>query len=365
MVEVAMTAASTLDVVDSEDEETEDVEDLEMAMTEVVEIASALGSLHQQQFVNEICDLYVEENGEEPSLNKLFAIFGDVEDALAESEEEEDEEDEGDIDADTFAEEWSSAMDHIEALAKSDQTEMVNIICDIYSEMSGEEPSTPELYELFAEIKASFAAEATEEVIATEIDDLVDDSDDEDYTIDSDTFYYGFDALDDVLYNDSLFAETDSADSDYEPEFELSAMLYEQDLEDDLAESTEEEAVDEEEEKAGEVDSDSEYSPDKDSYYYLSDYQDELATSSSDAPSESESESEDDNDSNYDPMNDLFNYPLDLDFDSSEEEESEEDDSDDEDYSLEKDEFDYSQDVMDDFKDDTEEANGSAVEEAA
>merc|ERR1711951_279038 len=283
-----------------------------MAMTEAVEIASALGSLHQQQFVNEICDLYVEENGEEPSLNKLYAIFGDVEDALAESEEEEDEEDDGEIDAESFAEEWESAMDHIEALAKSDQTEMVNIICDIYSEMSGEEPSTPELYELFAEIKASFAAEATEDVISKELDDLADDddSDDEDYTIDSDSFYYGYDAVDDVLFHDSA------------------------------------------------------NSPDKDSYYYLSDYQDELASSSSDASSESESESEDDSDADYDPMNDLFNYPLDLDFDSSEMEESEEDDSDDEDYSLEKDEYDYSQDVMDDFKDDTEEeSNGSAVED--
>merc|ERR1719499_1698790 len=106
MVEVAMTVASTLDIVDSEDEETEEVEDLEMAMTSVVEMASALGSLHQQQFVNEICDLYVEENGEEPSLNKLYAIFGDVEDALAESEEEEDEEEDGEVDAETFAEEW-------------------------------------------------------------------------------------------------------------------------------------------------------------------------------------------------------------------------------------------------------------------
>merc|ERR1711973_686251 len=152
MVEVAMTAASTLDVVDSEDEETEDIGDLEMAMTEVVEIASALGSLHQQQFVNEICDLYAEENGEEPSLNKLYAIFGDVEDALAESEEEDDEE--------AFAEEWESAMDHIEAVAKSDQSKMVNTICDLYCEISGEEPSTPELYELFADIKACFAEEA-------------------------------------------------------------------------------------------------------------------------------------------------------------------------------------------------------------
>merc|ERR1712219_21754 len=159
---------------------------------------------------------------------------------------------------------WESAMDHIEALAKSDQTEMVNIICDIYSEMSGEEPSTPELYELFAEIKASFAAEATEDVISKELEDLADDddSDDEDYTIDSDSFYYGYDAVDDVLFHDSAYDETDSADTDYSKNEDSAESAYAQDLEDDLAESTEEEAVDEEEEKAGEVDSDSEYSPD-------------------------------------------------------------------------------------------------------
>merc|ERR1719461_2126692 len=129
-------------------------------------------------------------------------------------------------------------MDHIQTVAKLDQTEMVNVICNMYSEATGEEPSTPELYELFANIKASFAKEATDEVIAAELDDLVDDSEDEDYTVDSDPFYYGYDALDDVLYNDSAYEETDSADSDYEPQFELSAMLYEQDAEEDLAEST-------------------------------------------------------------------------------------------------------------------------------
>merc|ERR1711951_281276 len=245
--------------VDSEYEETEDIEDLEMAMTEVVEIASALGSLHQQQFVNEICDLYAEENGEEPSLNKLYAIFGDVEDALAESEEEEDEEDDGEIDAETFAEEWESAMYHIEAVAKSDQSKMVNTICDLYCEISGEEPSTPELYELFADIKACFAEEATEDVISKELDDLADDDDeseDEDYTVDADPFYYGYDALDDVLFHDSAYDDTDSADSDYSKNGDSAEFEYAQDLEDDLAESTEEEVAEEkEEEKAGEVDS--------------------------------------------------------------------------------------------------------------
>merc|ERR1712217_767252 len=137
MVEVAVTAASTLDLevvdVDS-DAEDEDVEDMNL-LAVAQDMGSALGSFHQEQLVNSICDLFVEENGVEPSLNKLFAIFGDVEEALAESEEEaesdvDSEEEEEEVDEDSFAAEWNSAMSHVEALAKSNQMEMVNTICD-------------------------------------------------------------------------------------------------------------------------------------------------------------------------------------------------------------------------------------------
>jgi len=330
------------------------------------DIGSALGSFHQEQLVNSICDLFVEENGVEPSLNKLFAIFGDVEEALAESEEEEEE-----VDEDSFAAEWNSAMSHVEALAKSNQMEMVNTICDIYCELNGEEPSTPELYELFADIKASFSEEATEDLINKELEDYEygddeDDIEDEDYTVDSDPFYYGFDALDDVLFHDSAYDESDSADSYYVPEFELSAMLYEEDAECDVVSSTEEEAdEEEEEEKAGEVDSDSEYSPDKESYFYFSDYQDELVEmSSSDASSsESTSASEYAGGDVYDPKFDMNTYSTES-FESEDSNEEEEEDSSDESYMLEKDTFDYSQDLEDDFGDDTEEeSNESAVED--
>merc|ERR1712113_699702 len=220
--------------------------------------------------------------------------------------------------------------DHVEALAKEDQMEMVNTICDIYCQLSGEEPSTPELYELFANIKASFAKEATEEVLSNELDDIAadDDSDDEDYDIDQDPAFYGFDAVDDVLFHDLAFDETDSADSDYsENQDEAEELTYAQDKEDDVASDTEEEVQEEEEEeeeKAGEVESDSEYSPDKESYFYFSDYQDELVEmSSSDASSsESTSASEYAGGDVYDPKFDMNSYAS----ESFQSEESEEED---------------------------------------
>merc|ERR1712113_1134535 len=255
--------------------------------------------------------------------------------------------------------------DHVEALAKEDQMEMVNTICDIYCQLSGEEPSTPELYELFANIKASFAKEATEEVLSNELDDIAadDDSDDEDYDIDQDPAFYGFDAVDDVLFHDLAFDETDSADSDYsENQDEAEELTYAQDKEDDVASDTEEvqEEEEEEEEKAGEVESDSEYSPDKESYFYFSDYQDELVEmSSSDASSsESTSASEYAGGDVYDPKFDMNSYAS----ESFESEESEEEEEDGSNYGyelLENEESSYSADFEDDVGSE-EEANGSA-----
>merc|ERR1711977_608184 len=216
------------------------------------------------------------------------------------------------------------------------------------------------------DIKASFSEEATEDLINKELEDYEygddeDDIEDEDYTVDSDPFYYGFDALDDVLFHDSAYDESDSADSYYVPEFELSAMLYEEDAECDVVSSTEEEAdEEEEEEKAGEVDSDSEYSPDKESYFYFSDYQDELVEmSSSDASSsESTSASEYAGGDVYDPKFDMNSYAS----ESFESEESEEEEQDDSNYGyelLENEESSYSADFEDDVGSE-EEANGSA-----
>merc|ERR1712130_288505 len=347
MVEEAVIAASTLDEeeVDSELSESEDEEEVAIDLLEAVEAARELGAAHKEEMVHRICDQFVEENGEEPSLNELYAIFGLIQECFAE-EEVQDEADSGETDAVSFAEEWQSAMDHVQSLAKEDQEAMVDLVCDIYTEHHGTEPSTPELYEIFEGIKASFADEATEDVVESEVaaleldgdSSLSESEDDEDYSPEEDSFNYQIDALDDALYHDSEFDEQD--DSDYVAEKDALELTYVIDAEDDVAESTEDEA-NEDDEKASELGSDSEWSPDKSSFDYLSDYEAEHFYASSSSVSSSESESSV-SDGSYNPDYDVQSYSSDYEeFVDSEEEDS--------DYLVEKDTFDYSQDVEEDY----------------
>ena len=359
MVESAVIAASTLDAEGAEDEESgiesEDEEEVAIEMVEAVDRARELGALHREQLVHRICDLYAEENGEEPSLNDLYAMFGDIEASFAE-EDVEDQEDSGELDADSFAAEWQSAMEHIEMAAQRDQEEMVNALCDIYCDQHGEEPSTPELYEMFQGIKASFAEEAADDVIESELtameielesDDDDESEDEDDYSPDSDAFEYGVDAVDDVIYHDSEYDEEDESDSDYSAEKDAEESVYAEDAVDDVAASSESEQ-EEDEEKASELASDSEYSPDKSATDYFSDYQaehEEALTSDSVSESEQESDSQSPSeDMDYDPGYDLNDYDGDFEpFQNSDDSQL------DEDYSIDKDDFDYTQDQEDDF----------------
>jgi len=367
MIEEAVIAASTLseEEVDSELTESEDEEDVAIDLLEAVEAAKALGAAHKEEMVHRICDQFVEENGEEPSLNELYSIFGLIQECFAE-EEVQDEADCGETDAVSFAEEWSSAMEHVQSLAREDQEGLVDLVCDIYADHHGSEPSTPELYEIFAGIKASFADEATEDLVEAEVAALEldgdesesEESDDEDYSPEEDSFDYQMDALDDVLYHDSASDEQDASDSDYLAEKDALELTYVVDAEDDVAESSESE-VNEDDEKASELGSDSEWSPDKSAFDYLSDYEAEHFYSSSPSSS-SESESASSVfDADYNPGYDVQDYSSDY----SEFVDSEEDD---EDYSVEKDEFDYSQDLEEDYSEQSgseESACGSSANE--
>jgi len=394
MVEVAVAVISSGTVTESveSEAESEDEEELAIEMQEAVDRARELGALHREQLVNRICDLYAEENGEEMSVQKLYAIFGDIEQGLAE-EDEEDEADSGDLDGDSFAAEFESAIDHIQMVAKQDQEEMVDALCDIYCDYNGEEPSTPELYEMFADIKASFVEEAAEDLIENALEEIDDDDEeqsDSDYSPDSDAYDYSVDAVDDVLYHDSEYDEEDSSDSDYDSDYEPDKeeedelALYQQDaVEDEDADLTDTDTdADAEEQKASELEesgSDSAYSPEKDAFDYFEDYEadqvysttsESTATdtefetkSEADSDSESEEQSDSDSDSDYDPNYDLTDYLMDYEpFQKveAEESESEEDDSD---YSVEKDEYDYTQDVEDDLADTSEATEASEDEQ--
>merc|ERR1719242_22812 len=351
MIEEAVIAASTLseEEVDSEQTESEDEEDVAIDLMEAVEAAKALGAAHREEMVHRICDQFVEENGEEPSLNELYSIFGLIQECFAE-EEVQDEADCGETDAVSFAEEWSSAMEHVQSLAREDQESLVDLVCEI-----------------FAGIKASFADEATEDLIEAEVAALEldgdesesEESDDEDYSPEEDSFDYQMDALDDVLYHDSASDEQDASDSDYLAEKDALELTYVVDAEDEVAESSESE-VNEEDEKASELDSDSEWSPDKSAFDYLSDYEAEHFYSSSSPSSSSESESASSVfDADYNPGYDVQDY-------SSDYSEFVDSDEDDEDYSVTKDEFDYSQDLEEDYSEQSgseESACGSSANE--
>jgi len=182
--------------------------------------------------------------------------------------------------------------------------------------------------------------EATEDVVESEVaaleldgdSSLSESEDDEDYSPEEDSFNYQIDALDDALYHDSEFDEQD--DSDYVAEKDALELTYVIDAEDDVAESTEDEE-NEDDEKSSELGSDSEWSPDKSSFDYLSDYEAEHFYASSSSVSSSESESSV-SDGSYNPDYDVQSYSSDYEeFVDSEEEDS--------DYLVEKDTFDYSQ----------------------
>merc|ERR1712083_1261942 len=111
---------------------------------------------------------------------------------------------------------------------------------------------------------------------------------------------------------------------------------------------------------ASELGSDSEWSPDKSAFDYLSDYEAEHFYSSSSPSSSSESESASSVfDADYNPGYDVQDY-------SSDYSEFVDSDEDDEDYSVEKDEFDYSQDLEEDYSEQSgseESACGSSNED--
>merc|ERR1719249_596236 len=389
MVEEAMDSLRAT-VLEFDDTDSEDADrELAVEMEEALQNVRELGTVHGEQIAMRICDLYFEENGEEMSARKLTAIFSDVQDCFAEEAVSTDSELEGEVagtaDPDTFTVERASAMDHVRAIAKCHREQLVDRLSAIYEEENERDVTEGVLTEILDVVRESFADEAMDELLdedleIAESDD--DDEDDSDYCPESDDDdQYAFDAVDDGIYRDST--DQDGSESDDDSEFDADQdakdlkELYDEDVEDDLADSdatdSDSESVKEQEElKEAEVashsDSDSEYSPDGDAFDYTKDYELEYEQSGS-ASESTESEQSTDDEADYNPDYDLFDYSLDFevhreseddlsdtdtDTDSqSESEEQEEEDvesDDDGDYVVEKDTFDYSQDVEDDIE---------------
>jgi len=201
---------------------------LEMALGDIRQSAS----VHREEFVNKICDIYREAKGEEPSVMDLHRMVDQIkeqfadeaEDGVAESESEtqsvtqsvsEDESTEESEAEEENEDELDDALDHVRELGTARQSEFVDTVCEIYEELCGEEPSTAELFELFGDIKERLAEEAADEA-GEESEDEHSEDDDADYDPDNDTFRYSADEADDVEESDFEDDEENSEEEETE-----------------------------------------------------------------------------------------------------------------------------------------------------
>merc|ERR1719491_1199939 len=228
-------------------------------MNFALEHVQNLASLHQNEFVNQICDIFATENGEEATAAELFSIFGAIkhgfadeatEDGDASASEAESESvasvsasasefddsesvassvaesvafNEETFNEEAFGEDMDLALEHVQNLGALHQSEFVDNVCELYTEEYGAEPSTAQLFGLFSGIQQLFAEEAdetgsafivsvqeSESEYGSEEESEQDLSERDSYDADQDSFDYAEDAEDDI---DSEFeSEAESVD---------------------------------------------------------------------------------------------------------------------------------------------------------
>merc|ERR1719491_1286684 len=214
-------------------------------MNFALEHVQNLASLHQNEFVNQICDIFAAENGEEATAAELYSIFGAIkhgfadeatEDGEASASEAESESvasvstsefdesesvassvaesvafNEETFNEEAFGEDMDLALKHISDLGALHQSEFVDNVCEMYTEEYGAEPSTAQLFGLFSGIQQLFAEEAdqtgsafivsvqeSESESESEQESEEDLSERDSYDADQDSFDYAEDAEDDI-----------------------------------------------------------------------------------------------------------------------------------------------------------------------
>merc|ERR1719491_1078174 len=348
-------------------------------MNFALEHVQNLASLHQNEFVNQICDIFAAENGEEATAAELYSIFGaikhgfadeateDVDASASETESESvasvsasefDESEsvassvaesvafnEATFNEEAFGEDMDLALKHISDLGALHQSEFVDSVCELYTEEYGAEPSTSQLFGLFSGIQQLFAEEADQTGSAfivsvqeseseSEQESEQDLSERDSYDAEQDSFDYAVDAEDDI---DSEF------ESETESEIEAESVDYR------IRGWSEAESKDSEAESENYSERDS-YNPSEDSFDYAVDANDSIALASSVSASESatESELESQSESESYAVSDVNSLEVEDGTEYEREEESE-DLSEHDSYDPEQDSFDYALDAEDDI----------------
>merc|ERR1719300_1561424 len=221
---------------------------------------------------------------------KTFAVL-EAEEVVEESESEEEE-----VDEEELSKEMAEALEAVRELAQMHKPEFVEKICDLYEGLNEEEPTTAELYDIFAGIQIKLAEEAIE------MDSDIDDEDDEDADILAEEMEM---ALEQVRKQAQLDQEglVDYICDYYvdfngvEPSVDTISDIFSR-IKEQLAADAREEFLEENEDGDEEDDSDYAVSDDSAAEHYESDEED-------DAETESEIESEIDDDEAFDYLEDI------------------------------------------------------------
>jgi len=167
-------------------------ETYESEMVAALNTVRFVASEHQSEFFDTISNLYAEQYGEQPTEQELSSVLKQIQDVFAQ---------EAEIDSEEFTADFESALEHTREVAASHREDLVNSICDIFSQINGKEATVEDLSGIFGRIRQEFAEEAEEEINENDSEDDSEDAD-SDYNPDSDAFDYSLDAADDECASD-------------------------------------------------------------------------------------------------------------------------------------------------------------------
>merc|ERR1719491_2859525 len=88
-------------------------------MNFALEHVQNLASLHQNEFVNQICDIFAAENGEEATAAELYSIFGAIKHGFADEATNEAEASASETESESVASVSASEFDESESVASS------------------------------------------------------------------------------------------------------------------------------------------------------------------------------------------------------------------------------------------------------
>ena len=243
-----------------EEEEEKSMELMEEDWEDTLEYVRDVGRKDGTLLAQDLCDIFFDEFGEEPSLEELTDLWQGIQDELAmEAEEAEDSEDDEESDYDPDNEddqftanvdalederyeatldvdsddddEWEEALDHIRTLGQQDGEELAEDLCDFLAEELGEEPSLEQLTDVWQGIQDELIAEAEEETVEETEEEIEDSSDDDS---DADAEYNPYNLEDQIL------ATKDTVETE---EFESTNFDEVADTEDDSNDDTEDDEL--------------------------------------------------------------------------------------------------------------------------